>query len=274
MSLANQVPYCHPSNNATIETISPLRAQDYLKRNAGNRPVTNSKVLEYSRAMKEGKWIVNGQTIIFDENGDLRNGQHRLLACVKAGVAFTTYVVRGIADDAFPTLDVGKTRNASDNLGIIGGKNTNEMASAIRWAMRIMTGHGGAHPKFFNPSIEEVMDFYQANKSIERSIQSTWSCAKVAPRGLCAALHFLFAEKDENQANVFFQELASGAELLSFDPVHLLRENLMKAKNQRIPLPTQEVGARIVRAWNLRRQGLSANRAPQGTKNGQFPTIL
>ena len=65
--------------NATIEKITPILAESYLERNQlGNRHVTMRRVRLYAQMMREGKWELNGEAIIFDEDGHLMNGQHRL----------------------------------------------------------------------------------------------------------------------------------------------------------------------------------------------------
>ena len=80
----------------TVEVITPAEAQSYLKNNAKHRPIKEKKVAEYMAEMSEGHWKLNGKTICFDTTGRLLNGQHRLSAVVRSGVALTTVVVRGL----------------------------------------------------------------------------------------------------------------------------------------------------------------------------------
>lgn len=261
------------AQNATIETISPMRAQDYLYRNSGNRPITVEKVEQYARAMKAGEWALNGQPIIFDENGDLINGQHRLRACLVSKVSFTTYVIRNISRKTFTTLDIGRTRTVGDNLGIAGAKDTIAMAAAIGWIARLRNGKVVGDYKRFSLTNEQCIDFFKTNPKLEHSLSVTRQCRFVVSRSICAGLHFIFAEKDPEAADIFFRDLGTGAELLNFDPVWQLRESLMKIKMQKVSMHTNEIAARIVRAWNMRRKGMSSQRPPHGLINGQFPAI-
>src|SRR5678816_1487928 len=80
-------------------TVTPQIALDWLCRNRANRRVTLAILRKYARNMAEGRWKKTGQGIVFDCQGKLLEGQHRLLACLFSGATFSTYVVTGAADD-------------------------------------------------------------------------------------------------------------------------------------------------------------------------------
>jgi hypothetical protein len=80
----------------SVDIINPEEAAAYLQNNAMHRKIKQKKVDEYMNQMVDGKWQLNGKALIFDSNGRLLNGQHRLSAVVQAGVPLTTLVVRGI----------------------------------------------------------------------------------------------------------------------------------------------------------------------------------
>lgn len=75
-----------------VETITPEIATEYLKHNKVNRKVRAYAVSNYARDMKDGKWELSPQGISFYENGDLADGQHRLLAVTRAGIPVDFYV--------------------------------------------------------------------------------------------------------------------------------------------------------------------------------------
>ena len=89
--------------SAEVETITPEQAAAYLSNNAKHRPIKDKKVLEYMGEMQNGNWKLNGKTLTFDRNGRLLNGQHRLSACVKAGVPLTILVIRGLDPELVPS---------------------------------------------------------------------------------------------------------------------------------------------------------------------------
>lgn len=79
-----------------VELIEPEQAAKYLQHNAKHRPIKQKKVEEYVEQMKADQWKLNGKVIVFDWNGRLLGGQHRLSACAQSGVPFLTLVVRGV----------------------------------------------------------------------------------------------------------------------------------------------------------------------------------
>ena len=84
-----------------VETIDGETAKNYLENNAKHREIKQSRVDRYIADLAKGDWKLNGKVIIFDENGTLRNGQHRLTAVAQSGISITTLVVRGIPVLAF-----------------------------------------------------------------------------------------------------------------------------------------------------------------------------
>lgn len=109
--------------NFVTETITPERARLYLKTNENNRPVSRIFVRSYADTMRKGKWILNGVPIIFDNEGRLIDGQHRLLAVIEADIPVKFDVARGASPEAFTTYDCGRHRNLSQLIAMQGIKN-------------------------------------------------------------------------------------------------------------------------------------------------------
>lgn len=93
----------------SVEVINPAEAEAYLKNNAMHRKIKEKKVDAYMKEMKNGKWVLNGKSLIFDSNGRLLNGQHRLSAVVKSQTPLTTVVIRGVDPSVLET----NTENAT-----------------------------------------------------------------------------------------------------------------------------------------------------------------
>ena len=88
-------------------------ADAMISRNTQNyRKVNWNLVHKYARAMEQGLWRSNGEPIIFDEDGLLKDGQHRLLAVLEYGVPVKMLVVRGVSRDV-NTFDEGGGRTAT-----------------------------------------------------------------------------------------------------------------------------------------------------------------
>lgn len=101
-----------------VETITPVMAEEYLRHNDHNprKSVIRRRVECYARDMAAGQWFLNCEPIVFDANGDLKNGQHRLLAIIKANVPVKMYVVRDI-NPMITTFDYGGARQPNQEIG-------------------------------------------------------------------------------------------------------------------------------------------------------------
>ena len=262
--------------NAVIETITPMRAAEYLQRNTCNRPLSPKRVLFYANEMRAGKWMLNGETMQFDIEGNLLNGQHRLSACIKAGVPFECYVVRGLPRAVMPTLDTGKSRSGSDNIGMVGGKNCKVVSAAIILILRAETNDllsGNTSPPH-----ADLVEFYLKNEdALQRSVKYSQAARVILPSSIACAFHYLFAKLDEEMADRFMEDVSVGANLARNDAVFLLREAMIQNKASKAKLPPVEIAARVVRAWGYRRQGQPAKylRGTYGTGSERiFPDII
>lgn len=103
-----------------VETITPAKAREYLKKNTNNyRTIKRSVIRSYAEDIKNGRWELNGEPIVFGKNGILKNGQHRLAAIVLANKPADILVVRGV-DDSISKYDLGKKRTDTDILNAEG----------------------------------------------------------------------------------------------------------------------------------------------------------
>lgn len=114
--MKNDFPRFIPTGN--VECITPEIAKEYLNHNDKNprKNINSNTVDAYARDIKSGNFFLNGESIVFDANGDLKDGQHRLLAIIKANTPCYVYVIRGI-DPAVTTFDYGRQRRMYQELG-------------------------------------------------------------------------------------------------------------------------------------------------------------
>lgn len=256
----------HDQITTITETITPMRAREYLdKYNRKNRHITESRVKLYAGKMLSGQWRLNGEALIFDSNGDLISGQHRLLACIEANVSFTTCVTRGVSPDVRATIDGGKPRSPGDNIAMLGGKHVFAVSAGSQWVLKYRAGKCTVSLSY--PS-ETVVEFWEKNPEINDSVIHAKDCKNVLQLGIGCGFHFLFAERDYKAANLFMSDLGKGANLGVTDPVYVLREFLQQARVAKIKTPQYEIGARLVRAWGHRRQGATIK------IDGLFPEII
>lgn len=83
----------------TVENITPEIAAEYLKKNVRNyrKKMNRNVIRKYASDMKAGLWELNGEAIEFDDEGFLKNGQHRLAAIIMSGTTVKIAVIRGVS---------------------------------------------------------------------------------------------------------------------------------------------------------------------------------
>ena len=113
--------------STAIEIITPEIASKYLEKNTNNyRNVRQDRVSAYALEMKNGNWKNNGEAIVFGTDGVLKNGQHRLMACVKSNTPFETLVIRGCDESIYDYAYTRTTRqellneNVNTSVAVIG----------------------------------------------------------------------------------------------------------------------------------------------------------
>lgn len=123
-----------------LEMISPAQAKEYLERSIPNRRINDGTVTRYADDMREGRWSNNGQPIIFNEAGELLDGQHRLRAVIVSGRTVAFMVTRGVPTVAMETMDTNRPRSLNDVLTLKGYKNTANIAGAARLVWNYAAG--------------------------------------------------------------------------------------------------------------------------------------
>jgi hypothetical protein len=247
-----------------VMTITPQEATLWIDtKNSKNRPISENAVAKYAQEMKDGRWKCNAQPIIFNKSGQLANGQHRLLACIRANKSFETLVAWGIEDDAFDTIDDCNTRSLADVLHIKGETGSILLSAGLRFLWMYSRGEienqdlrrGKIATK---PLLEATLD---KHPKIRSSVKF-YSMLKARPGGLlitagmAIGLHYLFALVDEKKADEFFSRLQSGLELTEDNPIYILRNRLIAAqKESSTKLTRSAVYYYTVVSWNAYASG-------------------
>lgn len=69
-----------------VEIITPEMARVYLNTSVGNRVIKQDILRGLVSYLKNDQFKVNGETIVFDSEGSLMDGHHRLEAVAASGV--------------------------------------------------------------------------------------------------------------------------------------------------------------------------------------------
>lgn len=255
--------------NISVEvvTITPELAEDFLKMNTKNRRSDPKMVETYAKAMKDGKWVLNGEPIIISNENVILDGQNRLIACTKAGVPFESLFVWGITPEAFKTIDIGKSRTPGDILYIDDVKNANVVAAAIARYFRLMIGQSidtgsnkipsGVRLSNFSRGKSDVLDFFRAHKGIctrvGEHIVSLGGLGRMVMNGSVIGGYelFLILEKNhpEERVRSFFEQLATGKNVEN-NTILLLRDALLKHNMKQKVLSGTQRSVYFAKTWN------------------------
>lgn len=148
--------------------ITPQVAQKYLSHNTQNRKESPRNVNFLVDQMKKGLFLENGESIVFDVNNNLTDGQHRLMAILKSGIPYHIPVVRGVQKNTMATYDTGKNRSSIDILNLNGFKNATNLSALVKLIYKYETKKSkasGEITKNRNEGLtnQQVLDFCLQN---------------------------------------------------------------------------------------------------------------
>jgi hypothetical protein len=254
----------NPNNNdepsvwTKNELITPEVARTYLEYNhPNNRNIVVYHVEFLTKEILEGYWKPGtGQPINFDIHGQLINGQHRLLAIIKADQAVWCTVAYDCQEDAFLSLDVGRKRTTADVLHVAGEKDANTLSGALRllqaWEAN---ANFDKHDPVSGPAATDILKVHaRLREAIGESRRYFKVIGGLGP-SLIVTFWYLISTIERDEADAFYGGLFEGANLTIGHPVLALR-NLLLAQNQHsrrwtIPRQTKVYGRYLVKGWNL-----------------------
>jgi hypothetical protein len=253
---------------AELVTITPDHAAKMLLASkTNNRPISANNVGKIARAMLAGEYVTNGEAVILDTEGNILDGQHRLMACVESGKAFTTVLVSGVDPSAFTTIDTGKARSAGDALATLGARNSMAVAATIqtiaKWrgaGISISGGSATSGSRAVRQRIltnSEVVEWMEQNPGIEDTVARAQAVAPILLSASKVAAILYEAGECEFIAHEFFRSVRDGAGLDAGSPELALVQFLQRAA----AMPTGRrysgnyIMAAAVRALNARLEG-------------------
>ena len=251
-----------------VETITPAQAKAYLLHNTKNRTLHPKRVSIMAADMRMGAWVVNGDTIRFDVEGTLVDGQHRLSACVTSGVPLTVIVVRDLDVSAFMAMGKENPRSLGDMLSILGYKDGVRLGAAAK----VFYGLSAGYPTSMISKSYNKMSHTQAAMVVElvpglitwlQRFQSTseFSAVRAGPECLYVALAEATSQEDPELADSFWESVMTGTDLYKGHPAKALRNKMLRERmaTHGASHHWQWVGWAIS-AWNAHRKGRMVNR--------------
>lgn len=236
-----------------LETITPERAKADLEAANGKnyRGMNMDRARAIAEAIKGNRYEVNGETVKYNGDGTLCDGQHRMMGCVLAGKPFTTWVAYNVASDA--NIDTGMPRRFGLLLKKRGHKYYHELASALVWLYRWERGSvTGNRPHIPN---SELLLLLKKSEGLEPAVEAVGQFdKKLGVRGPLSAFLYKARQSNPGVAEWFAHRLGTGLDLKPLDAVFHLRKRLLTPRKE---LKTSEAEklALTIKAWNLTLDG-------------------
>lgn len=270
--------------STSVEFITPAIAEAWLEKNVNNRPTRRTKLAEFATAMLRGEWMLNGEAIKFDWDGNLTDGQHRLLALIDAGrengeITIPVLVIRGLDPSAQMTMDQGLKRTFSDTLRWLGEKNVVTLGSAVRILDNFLrTGIVSSQQHTRAVTKELLLETLDAHPQIRACLSPPQGdrVGKLLTPASAAALYYLFRRVDEDDAWQFFWLLGGGDGEVSGSLAHLrnvLHDNVARTHEK---MDVRHRSALTIKAFNAWRGGTDmkiVRFSAGGARPERFPTI-
>lgn len=246
----------------TTETITPEKAMRYLQTNTKNRPVSKVFVRSYAETMRKGRWMLNGVPIVFDNDGRLIDGQHRLHAVIEAGIPVEFSVARGASPDAFTTYDCGRHRNLGQLIAIQGAKNYTQIASIVA-SNKVLVENGrlisNAHAvgrSFTKTTNDEYYKIYVADAAEYERVASiikelSAGRTRILTGSWAGGMYYYLTHTggySEECVRAFFEDLYFKTN--NSDVVMKLRDMLQKAAMSGRKYTAEMLWALLAKTWN------------------------
>ena len=244
-------------------SISPQDAEALLAdHNHHNRNIAEASVRRWATAMTEGTWDPDASDLKVDWNGDLIDGQHRLLACIRSGVPMGTLLRTGLDPATQRRVDIGRRRNTSDTFRLEKIAWANNIAAAILLRLRYENGESRGLRVSSNLRVDlspdQSLAYYREHPFHEKLASQSDAMYRIAPnvaRTVWFAALPMFAERDEADALRFAESFVNGDWGGPGSPMQALIRYVSSARTPGIPgQKARAVNERhllaIVKAWN------------------------
>lgn len=143
-------------------------AERILSNNSANRKINNRQVAELVDAMDNGKWMLNGDTIVIDADGHLKSGQHRLTAFVKSNLAAIECLIvyMETREDVLISLNRGRPLTGAQYLTIKSVKNASRVNAIVKTLI--------AANRYLESELSSITDCYARFPCAQFRVEETY----------------------------------------------------------------------------------------------------
>lgn len=250
----------------------PLRQFILLERNCQNRRVRRDNIARIYELMRAGDWLQPGPgSLMMCTDGQLGQGQHRLLAAERLDFEFDAWIEFGVPPEDAAAADELAPWGAQDHVYKMGyGGVSNHMAAAAKIIINALEKAPWSSNKpskakltHWMPKLVNLRDDVLEGKNIARGLGSP-------PSPTSAALWFIRTTTGHPELLPnFTEQIKTGVGWWHEDcPARWLRKGFEDKRWSGV-----RATAAIINAWNLEVRRKTANR-PKLDPSSAFPTAL
>lgn len=255
--------------------VTPHKAEEWLRSVPEfQRKINESLVERLVIAITRGEWRENGATIVFNNRGELIDGQHRLTAIARSGIPVWMVVITRVSpgEETFQTIDDGKSRKITD---FIRCANANVTSAVLLMYWRVVNGFFPDH-NVPAPHADVIKTGKEYIEYISGLVQPCYMAGRIT--GHTSFLTFLvfyhtkIYPVDPNLISNFVGRVADGVELRVSEPAYQLRKrflNVAKAGE----LKRMTAHAMILKAFNYAVDGKPINLIKWDQDVEEFPPL-
>jgi hypothetical protein len=250
--------------NGKIEVPVEIARYILLHKNPCNRRMNAKHVAWLRSKMEQGRWRYNGDSIRFDKDGNLVDGQNRLMAAIQLGVSLVTSIVKNLARESFSTIDQGRGRSGEDTVDVAGKHghpnvrgDISRLSPALRVVWKYFNGQMLRRQKVDNDTIKLALDqFPGVSESVEWIMSLSKDKTINISESMLAAAHYIFQRLDRKMASNFMEQVMTGRNLDDRDPAFVLRRKITQTGNKikAGDEPAYKL-ALLIKSWNTMRKG-------------------
>lgn len=231
--------------------ITPVMAEFALGTMVPNRKAKRYHMQMLANAMKRDRWLPNNAGIGFNVNGQLFDGQNRLMAIISSGKTVRMLVVYGLDEEALYTVDINCIRSAADMATLKGIRYANLASAAARWCLIIKD------PAYARAAVRfEVMEYLDIHPTLQQSCGLSFR-ALGPSQSLIAAMHHIVSDLLErpDDAAAMLQVFVTGDPTGPNCPFKAYREWVLRQRQGHILVTREAQLYGLIWAWNAYAKG-------------------
>lgn len=237
-----------------VVTVTPDMASDWLsyRNHPKNRPLSKMVAGKYQADMESGRWREGTpEGLIFDTDGRIISGQHRLKAVANGGMSFQFWIFPNESRDIFDVVDQGYRRTAAHVLRV---PHATSVANGARYLAALTSGGQRSLLRYSRVTTPEIVETFRAWPELSwypREAFAAYAAARIPIGVHLAVLAQAARTAQRDLIPVWLTALSTGADLGARNPALVLREKFRAGVIIPPGVNRHELHyALIVKAWN------------------------